>query len=214
MSKILLQQWQFTAGHPVQAPVLPDGCRDLIVRVDSRGEPNWFISDLADSAQLVNCQAGEIFMGFRMHPAAQFSDRELLAAFRQCDARENKARQIARLEQVVRLDTDLAEALEALANARRKLDVARKVGVSERTLERLVKKATGQSPLFWRSLARARRTARQLDRQQPFAALAADGGYADQAHMTREFRRWFGVTPGQFIGNTELAVLVQASGYQ
>jgi AraC-like DNA-binding protein len=30
------------------------------------------------------------------------------------------------------------------------------------------------------------------------AALAADFGYYDQAHMTSEFRRAFGVTPGQY----------------
>jgi AraC family transcriptional regulator len=32
----------------------------------------------------------------------------------------------------------------------------------------------------------------------PLAALAADFGYYDQAHMTSEFRRAFGVTPGQY----------------
>ncbi|WP_167856062.1 helix-turn-helix domain-containing protein [Natronospirillum operosum] len=153
-------------------------------------------------------------MGFRLHPAAQFSETELLAAFRQCDAGESKTRQIARLEALVRLDTNLAEALDALASAQRKVDVLRQVGVSERTLERVIKRATGKNPLFWKNLARARRTARQLNGQQPFAELAADSGYADQAHMIREFRKWFGVTPGQFMGNTELTALVQASGYE
>lgn len=213
MSPILLTRWQFTADHSTQTSVLPDGCRDLIVKIDGRGEPGWFVSPLAETTKLVSCTAGQIITGFRFHPAAQVSDRELLAAFSQCDGHESETWQIARLEEFVCLDTNLAEVLEAMANAQRKVDVARQVGVSERTLERVVKKATGQNPIFWKNLARARRTGRQLNIHQPLVELASDNGYADQAHMTREFKKWFGVTPGQFLQNPELTALVQASGY-
>jgi AraC-like DNA-binding protein len=33
---------------------------------------------------------------------------------------------------------------------------------------------------------------------QPLADIAADVGFADQAHLTRRFRRFLGVTPGRF----------------
>jgi AraC-like DNA-binding protein len=32
----------------------------------------------------------------------------------------------------------------------------------------------------------------------PLAEIAAQLGYADQAHMTREFRAIFGCTPGRY----------------
>ncbi|MGV8938895.1 MAG: AraC family transcriptional regulator [Allorhizobium sp.] len=42
--------------------------------------------------------------------------------------------------------------------------------------------------------------ARQLLRSgSPLAATAFDAGYADQSHMTRDFRRRYGLTPASFI---------------
>lgn len=213
MSPILLQHWQFTADGQIRTPVLPDGCRDLIVKTDTRGEPIWFVSDLAETTQWVECEAGQAFAGFRLHPAVQIADRDLLAAFGQYDGRENEAQLIGRLEEFVHFNTNLSEVLDALASALPKRDIARRLAVSERTLERLVIQATGKTPLFWKNLARARRAARQLSAQQPLAELAADSGYADQAHMTRDFRKWFGATPGHFLRNTELSGLVRASGH-
>lgn len=211
---LILRHWQFMSEQGAITPVLPDGCRDLIVKTDARGEPLWFVSPLACTTQQVTCVAAQKFKGFRFHPAVQIDETNLLAAFEACDGRESKQQLVARLEEFVYLDSDLAEALEALADNRRKVDTARQLGVSERTLERLVKKTTGQRPLFWKSLARTRRTARQLLSGPPLAALAADNGYADQAHMTREFRKWFGATPRQFTRDNQLMALVQASGYE
>lgn len=212
-TSLILHQWHFTAAHTGVTPVLPDGCRDLIVQTDASAEPKWFVSSLAQTTQQVPCQAGQIFSGFRFHPAARIDETNLLNAFRAFGGGESKGQLVAQLEEYVHLDNNLADALEGLANARQMRETARHLGVSERTLERLVKKATGQTPMFWKSLARARQAARQLDPGQPLAELAADSGYADQAHMTREFRKWFGVTPRHLLQSAELAALVQASGY-
>src|SRR5690606_13574097 len=126
-----------------QTSVLPDGCRDLIVKTDAKGEPFWFVSSLAETTESVACTAGQTFVGFRLHPAVQIAEREMLAEFSQCDGRENQTQLIARMEEFVHLDNNLVEVLETLANTRRKVDTSRQLGVSERTLERLVKKATG-----------------------------------------------------------------------
>lgn len=214
MNPILLEQWHFTATYSAKTPILPDGCRDLIVKTDAQGNPQWMVSQLSDSTHWEHCAAGQGFMGFRLHPAVRIAENELLMAFQQYDGHENAALLLARLEEYVRFDADLAEVLELLATASNKMDVIRTVGVSERTVERLVKNATGRRPLFWRNLARARRTARNLSSQQPLAELAADNNYADQAHMTREFKKWFGVTPGQLMQDTELTTVVQAIGYE
>ena len=34
---------------------------------------------------------------------------------------------------------------------------------------------------------------------QPLADVAADVGFFDQAHLTRRFKRFLGVTPGRFL---------------
>ena len=68
--------------------------------------------------------------------------------------------------------------------------------MSERTLRRRIKTATGASPRFWVGLHRVRLAGRALMfTNDPIANVAFAAGYADQAHMTREMRRWFRVTP-------------------
>lgn len=75
--------------------------------------------------------------------------------------------------------------------------VARDLGVSARTLQRRFVQSGLPSPEFWRLLARARRAAGLLATAAPLAGIACDCGYSDQAHMTRDFARWFGTSPAQ-----------------
>ena len=53
-------------------------------------------------------------------------------------------------------------------------------------------RATGR---IWRE---SRRAAGASTIGHDLAAVAIDQGYADQAHMTREFRTWFALSPGRF----------------
>lgn len=85
--------------------------------------------------------------------------------------------------------------------------------MSVRSLERLVKAATGRPPAYWRGLARVRAAASNIDAAVPLSALAADHGYADQAHMTRAFRQWFGTSPARLRADPVLRATVAASGY-
>ena len=41
--------------------------------------------------------------------------------------------------------------------------------------------------------------ARLADGDRTLAQIAAEGGYADQAHLTREFRQMAGCTPTQWL---------------
>ena len=91
---------------------------------------------------------------------------------------------------------------------------ARQLAVSERTLQRLVYVATARPPAYWKCLARVRRAAAGLDRAPSLAAWAADHGFADQAHMTREFQRWLGRTPSALLASADLLAVAAASGYQ
>lgn len=75
-------------------------------------------------------------------------------------------------------------------------DFAVSLGMSERTLERLCKRAFGFSP---KRLLRRQRFLRTLaeigDRlDQPLSTLL-DGSYYDQSHFIREFKAYMGTTP-------------------
>jgi AraC-like DNA-binding protein len=79
-------------------------------------------------------------------------------------------------------------------------EVAEEMATSGRQVERRVRALTGTSPKQLASLARFQR-ARDAIWADPLAdlsRLAFDAGYSDQAHMTREFRRYAGETPARF----------------
>jgi len=79
-------------------------------------------------------------------------------------------------------------------------DVAREVGWSRRHLTASLKTETG---LGAKDLARVTRfrlaSSMLVDTRPPLSAIAADCGYADQSHLTTEWREFAGCTPGQWI---------------
>ncbi|WP_406692373.1 helix-turn-helix transcriptional regulator [Saccharopolyspora sp. ID03-671] len=75
--------------------------------------------------------------------------------------------------------------------------LADSVGVSERQLRRRIGDAVGYGPRTLVSVLRFQRAARGGG---ALADLAHRCGYADQAHLTREFRRLTGTTPKRFLG--------------
>lgn len=78
-------------------------------------------------------------------------------------------------------------------------DLAEVAGVSRFHLARLFKAATGESPHRFLLRLRVERAASLLSSDElPIAGVAAVCGFADQAHMTRQFRAAKGTTPGAF----------------
>lgn len=76
--------------------------------------------------------------------------------------------------------------------------LAAELGLGERQLRRRFDAAVGYGPKTLQRVLRFRRFVRLLDRSQAeldLAALAAETGYADQAHMTRESARLGGLSP-------------------
>ncbi len=51
-------------------------------------------------------------------------------------------------------------------------------------------------------IERARRAREMLVRGSPISEAAAIAGFADQPHLSREFRRLVGVSPGQFAASS------------
>jgi len=73
------------------------------------------------------------------------------------------------------------------------------LGLSERKLQRLFDEHVGVSPKTLSRIARFEAArARLLAGGSSAAEVAADLGYADQAHMIREFRDFAGETPGRY----------------
>lgn len=77
------------------------------------------------------------------------------------------------------------------------LDLAREEGVHADHLIRVFKAAYGATPGVFVRRRRARLAAQRVTaRDLPLGQIAIACGYADQSHMTREFRRFLECTPG------------------
>lgn len=100
---------------------------------------------------------------------------------------------------------DLAEALRAyldenLTDVASVADAARLLQASPTRLTRAFIGAFGIAP---HTYVLGRRLDLARDRilaGQPLAAVAVEAGFFDQAHLTRHFRSFLGVTPGRFAG--------------
>jgi transcriptional regulator GlxA family with amidase domain len=92
-------------------------------------------------------------------------------------------------------------------------DLARAVALSPRQLRSLMVAEIGVSP---KQLAKAFRfdqvIARLTDGARSLADVAAATGYADQAHLTREFQQMAGCSPTQWLAEERRNI--QDGGYQ
>jgi AraC-like DNA-binding protein len=80
-------------------------------------------------------------------------------------------------------------------------DLAAALGLPVRRLQRLFTDYVGVSPKWVMRRARLQEAAVRAERggQVDWASLAADLGYADQAHLTRDFTATIGVPPARYV---------------
>ncbi|MGH8775089.1 MAG: helix-turn-helix domain-containing protein [Jiangellaceae bacterium] len=71
--------------------------------------------------------------------------------------------------------------------------------LSERSLQRRFRSATGLGRKQIEQVRRARHAYALLQKGLPLARAAAEAGYADQAHMTRSMRVFAGQTPARIL---------------
>ncbi len=193
---VVLEHWQTQVKTGHIATILPDGCRDLIFKPTA----GWFVTDLAKTCEQVDLQPDDFYNGFRLRPGVQVDQAGLLASL-SGDLTHDAI--LERLQTYVTPAANVTEALSRLSNGTENVALAAAdLGVQTRSLQRLLKQKTGRSPVFWLRLARVRRAASRLAYPRNLAELAYDTGYADQAHMTREFRTWLGTTPRQISRDT------------
>ncbi|MCB0978886.1 MAG: helix-turn-helix domain-containing protein [Acidimicrobiales bacterium] len=99
---------------------------------------------------------------------------------------------------------EVGRALARLTTGAPVSGVAADVGFSRRRLSTVVREETGVTPKQFARLARFERTKRLLvtayrDGGPTIAAVAAEGGYADHAHLTREWNELAGCPPGLWV---------------
>lgn len=71
-------------------------------------------------------------------------------------------------------------------------------GLDRWTLARGFRAAFGTSPSRFRTMRQLDRARRLIARGAPLAEAAAGAGFADQSHLSRQFKRAYGLTPGQW----------------
>lgn len=93
---------------------------------------------------------------------------------------------------------EVARALALLTTGARVAEVADDVGYSRRRLGTLVRAECGLAPKEFQRVARLQAARRTLG-TRPLAEVAALCGYADQAHLTREWSSLAGCTPTAWL---------------
>ncbi len=208
----LLSIWRHTSSGAGGSWVVPDGCLDLIGRQTPGQAPQWTVSNLMDRSIWIDAPEGQRYVGLRMRAGAQVDRARLVASVRGRELDDTPSL-LAQIEAAVRLDARVIEALQALSAERSVQAATAQLGVSERTLQRLLSPATGRSPVYWKRLARLRQTALALRQANALADLAHDHGFTDQAHMSRELRAWLGVSPRQLQQQDSLLRLLGEPGF-
>ncbi len=198
--------------------VLPDGCTDLIWE-QGRGA---FLAGPDTGPVATTMAAGTIVLGARFRPAAggpalriplsEIRDQRVdLTDLRPADARRLSAALDPQVSADRLLDVTAALAADGAPDsavtwaarllrdpAARAEDVAAEVGLSLRQLRRRCQAVVGYGPKTLQRVLRFRRFVARVDAHPEaldLAALAAEAGYADQAHLTRECARLSGLTP-------------------
>ena len=93
----------------------------------------------------------------------------------------------------------IVEYVEGDTEVHRVGQICEKFAITERTLQRLTARRIGLSPKWLIQRRRLHEAAERLrETGSDLARVAADLGYADQAHFGRDFRTVTGLTPGEF----------------
>jgi len=125
-------------------------------------------------------------------PAAEASHRAAIAAVTKALA------PFLPVDDEGRLVNEVVRFVEERTEVTRVAQVCEQFGLSERTLQRLTQRRLGLNPKW---VIQRRRLHEAADRLRAgtasLAAVAAELGYADQAHLTRDVRSVTGLTPGE-----------------
>ena len=171
------------------------------------------------SAHSIELASGAVLAGVRFHPGvgpclsaklSLFDDRsfELQGLHRRLQNCQTQLAQIAGLyhwlNKEVEFSSTVPSSLRTAINRVEETDrleqVSEHLNLSQRQFERKFKSWVGLTPIHYKRVQRVKKTRQQLkdNPEVKLVDLALANGYSDQSHLTREFKRVAGITPGQY----------------
>jgi AraC-like DNA-binding protein len=199
-------RWTLTgSGAPsawLAQQAVPDGCVEIIVRRAGRSrwasdQPERFAVGLIERPEGFEISGDAAFEAIRLWPWAWplIGDRPLTEMrgrwlpYRGLDSDEIEARLMP--------ERGLAAIGRAIIAATTVEEMGHDAGMSPRTLQRWFARNVGLPPRRYLRLLRFQKAFEQVPDQPSLADHAAVQGYADQAHMARDFRAMAGVPAKQ-----------------
>ena len=190
------------AGEWLAQQAVPDGCVEIISRLAGRSrwdgdQPARFAVGLIERPEGFEISGDACFEAIRLWPWAWtlIGDRPLA---------ELRGRWLPyrgpgldEIERRLASEGELAAIGRAILAAGTVEEMSHKAGMSPRTLQRWFARHVGLPPRRYLRLLRFQKAFAQVPDQPSLADHAAAQGYADQAHMAREFRAMAGVPAKQ-----------------
>lgn len=189
----VLTTWSSVTKTAQSFSIMPDGCRDLIIRQEPGSPRRFFVSRLMATPKMVFAQKGATFIGVRLKPGAAIAAHKL----KDLSLPDSMQGLTELAYHAVSVSVAVSDMMGCLAVAASPATAASDLGVSLRTLQRHTMEKTGRTPDFWRRLARARKAAQCILSGTLLHEAAHMCHFSDQAHMTRELKLWFSMTPGK-----------------
>jgi AraC-like DNA-binding protein len=187
--------WRYRVLYP-KVSVLSEVASELGWRTGTPWFPQTVVYDAASAALLRAA-----------HQAAEHGDklasssllRAALAGLLRAHAAPGPALSVARAPRAPQAVGAIRDVLHSrMTDPPSLADLAAMTGLSQFALLRAFRDATGLPPHAYLNQLRVRRARLLLDDGIPPAEVAAQTGFADQAHLTRHFKRVVGVPPAAY----------------
>jgi AraC-like DNA-binding protein len=206
-------------GIAEQHLVPPDGCSDLILRFSRGRLVGVLVQEPTLAAEVVQIAPEDALFGVRFDMGtggALLKHRtSIVLEAQRLFEREEPEDAERLLERLLGLSGQLVERYaqgqpewfrEALSLAQARYgdvtieQLARHAGLSERTLQRWFVNWVGAGPKQLLRVLRIREAVRRARGASSLAEVAAELGFADQAHLSREMSSLWGTSPGRLRG--------------
>lgn len=206
LAGLVKARWTLTGGGDADAWIAqqatPDGCIELIRRTHGRSrwdgdQPADFVVGLVDRPQAFMISGDAAFEALRLWPWAWTALggaplAQITGRWQACPAADFEA-----IERRLSAATDLGVLGLAIIGAPTVAAMNATTGMAPRALQRWFAAHVGVPPRAYLRLLRFQKAFETLPGETSLAGHAADGGFADQAHMAREFRELAGVPARQ-----------------